>query len=78
MRDKAHYLDMMDRNPNASVGVNLAAEAVLAACGWNPDNWGEAGKIARGLRKLYGKTMTPDQVREEMEAPAHWKCEASN
>jgi hypothetical protein len=83
MRDRAHYIDMLDRNPGATVGVTLAAKAILASCGWlqerwSPDSGAEQGKISRELRKLYGDTMTPDEVRTEMDHTSHWKCVASN
>lgn len=71
MRDKQHYLNMLDRNPNTSVGFTLAAAAVYAAqygvC--EPDNHSteEWKHIARDLNTVYGETLTRDEVLFEMD-----------
>jgi len=70
MRDKQHYLNMFDRNPNASIRFTLAAAAVYAArygvC--EPDNHSteEWKQIARDLKVGYGETLTRDEVLFEM------------
>lgn len=71
MRDRQHYLNMFDRNPNASVGFTLAAAAVYAArygmC--EPENHSseEWKQIARDLKGAYGETLTRDEILFEMD-----------
>ena len=62
MRDEKHYLDMLDRNPNASIGVTLAAKMVASPHGENAD----VRDITRELKRQYGETLTPEEVRAEM------------
>jgi hypothetical protein len=70
MRDKQHYLDMLDQNPGAQVGFTLAASAIYAArygsceaADHGTDEWRE---IARDLKSRYGENLDTDQVRSEM------------
>jgi hypothetical protein len=74
MRTKKHYENLLDRNPNASVGFTLAAQAVYAARhgnypgpnesdGTDIDEW---RTIARNLKQKYGESLTVDEVRHEM------------
>lgn len=74
MRDKNHYLKLLEQNPDTAVGVSLAAAAVYAArfgsCEagiYASEKWKQ---IARRLRSKYGETLTPNQVRAEMEKPS--------
>lgn len=69
-RDKQHYLNMLEQNPNAQVGFTLAAAAVYAArygvcepADHGSEEWRE---IARDLKARYGETLDPDEVRAEM------------
>jgi hypothetical protein len=77
MRDAAHYRDMLNRNPNASVGFTLAAAAVYTAkygiCEAEQHSTPEFREIALSLKRKYGETLTADEVREEMdhEPPAN-------
>jgi hypothetical protein len=71
MRAKKHYEDMLDKNPNASVGFTLAADMVFAArhdiIHRADDHGGEEWKtIARNLKSKHGETLTGDEVRHEM------------
>lgn len=71
MRDKQHYLKLLDQNPNAQVGFSLAASAVYAArfgsC--EPSDHGSEAwrEIARDLKSRYGETLSVQEVRTEME-----------
>jgi hypothetical protein len=71
MRDKQHYLDLLDKNPNASVGFSLAAAAVYAArygiCEAEHHGTEEWRGIARALKSKYGENLTVDEVRAEIE-----------
>jgi len=73
MRDRPHFERLLNENPNASVGFSLAARAVYAArygvCEAEHHDTPEWGQIARDLKARYGETLTPDEVREEMDAP---------
>ena len=70
MRNKNHYLQLLDKNPNAGVGVTLAAAAVYAArfgkCEADDHSTNEWKQIARQLQGQYGETLSPDEVRTEM------------
>ena len=72
MRTKKHYENLLDKNPNASVGFTLAAQAVYASRNGvfdnNSDDFNdeEYRKIALGLKKKYGDNLAPDEVRREM------------
>ena len=73
MRDKAHYLDMLDRNPTATVGVSLAVKMVYAATVEPPqtdreerDDRGTMRRIWETLHAKYGETLTAEQARHEM------------
>jgi hypothetical protein len=61
-RDKAHFLKMLDDNPNATIGVTLAAKMVASPHGENAD----VRSITRELKRQYGETLTPEEVRAEM------------
>ena len=71
MRNKQHYLDMLDNNPNASVGFSLAAAGVYAArygvCEAEHHATEEWKAIARALKSKYGENLTVDEVRAEIE-----------
>lgn len=75
MRTQQHYLDMMRRNPGASVGFSLAAAAVYAsqhgACEAEHRSTDEWGAIARDLKRRYGESLTPSEVRREMGIAPH-------
>lgn len=70
MRDKQHYLRLLDQNPSASVGFALAASAVYAArygsCEAPDHGTEEWREIARDLKSRYGENLDTDQVRSEM------------
>ena len=70
MRDKKHYLKLLDENPHAFVGFALAAAAVYAArfgkCEADDRSTDEWKQIARHLRGQYGETLSPDEVRTAM------------
>ncbi len=70
MRTKKHYEDLLNRNPNASIGFTLAAQAVFASRhnAFTADDNGsdEWRTIARNLKSRYGENLTVDQVRHEM------------
>lgn len=70
MRTKKHYEEMLDKNPNASIGFTLAADMVYSAvhgtCGVADhieQNWRD---IARSLKSKYGENMSVNEVRTEM------------
>lgn len=73
MRDAAHYRRMMMENPDASVGVSLAAAAVYSArygaCEAS-DRTDEYREIVRTLKRAYGETMDAQTVLEAMDAGA--------
>lgn len=70
MRTKKHYENMLDQNPNASVGFTLAADMVFAARHGSikrgDDHGGDEWRtIARNLKSRYGENLTVDDVRKE-------------
>ncbi len=77
VRAKQHYLDLLARNPNATIGFALAAQAVYAARHGSFDgpnesdgtNMDEFRAIARSLKQKYGENLTREQVEAEMQAP---------
>ena len=76
MRTKKHYENMMNQNPNATVGFSLAAQAVYAAKYGNYPGPNESEgtdvsaweQIAHSLISKYGENLTADEVRSEMAA----------
>ena len=72
MRNEQHYRNMLERNPNASVGFTLAACMVYAArygyCEDEQRGTDEWATIARRLKSEYGESLEPDQVRAEMDS----------
>lgn len=70
MRDKQHYLRLLDQNPSAQVGFSLAASAVYAArygsCEAADHGTNEWSDIARDLKSRYGENLDADEVRAEM------------
>lgn len=72
MRDKAHYLKMLDNNPTAGVGYTLAASCVFAArhgmCGGDDHGSEEWKQIARDLKSKYGEHLSADEVRGLIES----------
>lgn len=76
MRIKKHYENLLNQNPNATVGFTLAAQAVYAAKNGNYPGPNESDgtdvsawkSIARELKSKYGENLTVEQVREEMAA----------
>jgi len=72
MRDKQHYLNLLDQNPDAQVGFTLAAAAVYAArygsCDPADHGTNEWREIARDLKSRYGESLDGDQVRAEMKS----------
>ena len=83
MRDKNHYLSMLDANPSATVGLLLAARAVYATRYGDADeaiineNHDRFSEIARELRSRYGENLTADEVRYEMSADFCRRCESA-
>lgn len=76
MRTKQHYIDLLDKNPNTTVGFTLAAQAVYAAKNGSFDS--DTGdnayrKIARSLKQKYGENLTVEQVKTEMEGQPEMK-----
>ena len=70
MRSKKHYEELLDKNPNASIGFTLAADMVYAAVNGKCDasdhieqSWRD---IARSLKSKYGENLSVDEVRSEM------------
>lgn len=74
MRTRKHYEDMLTRNPNASVGFTLAAQAVYAAKFgmFDPNSEDheeiEYRDIALRLRDKYGESLSVSEVRLEMKS----------
>lgn len=71
MRTEKHYNDMLDKNPNTSIGFTLAADMVYAARHGSIDTPNVHGdeewkNIARNLKSRHGENLTVDQVRHEM------------
>jgi hypothetical protein len=64
VRDKQHFLTLLDQSPSASVGFSLAAAAVYAArygaCEPEDHGTGKFRQIARDLKTRYGETLTTD------------------
>ncbi len=69
MRDRAHYVRMLDSNPNATIGFTLAAKMIVAACGAKGDEDETTRAVARRLKREYGEALSNDQVRAEMQLP---------
>lgn len=73
MRNKQHFIKLLDDNPTAAVGFTLAAAAVYAArygtCEPADHSATEFRAIARQLKSVYGENLTPEEVRAEMEKP---------
>ena len=71
MRDKQHYLQLLDQNPSAQVGFSLAAAAVYAArygsCEAADHGTEEWRTIARDLKSRYGENLDAADVIAEME-----------
>lgn len=71
-RTKQHYIDLLDKNPNATIGFTLAAQAVYAArngvfdANAEDHNYEAFRAIARGLKMKYGENLTVEQVRSEI------------
>ena len=72
MRDTNHYKELIERNPNATFGITLAADAVFAGrYGFYSEvhnhhrdvRW---TTIARYLRDEYGESLSGDDVLREM------------
>lgn len=74
MRTKKHYENLLNQNPNATIGFSLAAQAVYAAKNGifdpNDDDFDDTAyrMICRALKSKYGENLTADEVREEMAA----------
>mgnify|MGYP000964836166 CR=1 FL=1 len=76
MRTKKHYENLLNQNPNTTVGFSLAAQAVYAAKNGNYPGPNESDgtdvsewkTIACELKSKYGENLTVEQVREEMAA----------
>lgn len=73
MRNAKHFHDMLERNPNASVGFTLAASAIYAArygeCETEHHSTEEWKTIARDLKSRYGEQLDANEVRAEMKKP---------
>jgi len=67
MKDRTHYLDMLERNGGATIGYTLAARMVVSLPGVElpHDHW-KVRDTARWLRGRYGEVLTADEVRREM------------
>jgi hypothetical protein len=63
IRDRDHYLNLLDRNPNATIGFLLAAKMVVAATKGDEE---VVPAVARRLKREYGEALTNEQVRAEM------------
>lgn len=70
MRNEQHYRNVLEQNPNASVGFSLAACMVYAArygsCDDEQRSSEEWKTIARRLKSEYGENLEPEQVSAEM------------
>jgi hypothetical protein len=66
-RDLKHYLDILDRNPMATVGASLAAKMVLAAAGIIDPDSETIAPVTRRLLNDYGDALSIAQVRHELE-----------
>jgi hypothetical protein len=71
MRNEQHYRNMLEQNPNASIGFTLAAAMVYAArygiCETEHHGTDEWKTIARMLKTKYGENLDVDQVHDEMQ-----------
>jgi len=71
MRNEQHYRNMLEQNPNASVGFTLAAAMVYAArygaCEPEHHSTEEWKNIARRLKSEYGEILGTNQVSAEMD-----------
>jgi hypothetical protein len=76
MRTKKHYENLLNQNPNTTVGFTLAAQAVYAAKNGTYPGPNESDgtdiaawkSIASELKSKYGENLTVEQVRDEMAA----------
>ena len=67
MRNKKHYENLLNQNPNAMIGFSLAADAVIAAKNGVFETHNDEWKtIARDLKSKYGENLTVEQVQKEM------------
>jgi len=71
MRTKKHYDNMLDKNPNTTIGFTLAADMVFAArhniiCRADAHGGDEWSNIARALKQKYGENLTGGQICHEM------------
>jgi len=69
VKKRAHYMEMLENNKGASVGVTLAAYMVISG----PQRMVLADDIedewratVRRLKAAYGELLSPDEVRKEM------------
>lgn len=73
MRTHTHYTDLMQRNPNTSVGLSLATQAVYAAVHGSFDaNSDDHDReyyrnTYQRLQRKYGETLGADDVLNEMQ-----------
>lgn len=71
IRDATHWHKVLRGNPNASVGLTLAARMVCAALGSHttatPTGLELFRKVHRQLKQEFGEQMIPDDVRAMME-----------
>ena len=71
MRTERHYRQMLDKNPNASVGFTLAAAMIYAArygvCEAEQHITDEWETIARRLKSEYGENLSVDECSAEMD-----------
>jgi len=70
MRNENHYREMIEKNPEASIGFTLAASAIYAAqhglCEAEQSSTDEWRVIARDLKSRYGETLSGADVLDEM------------
>ena len=72
MRTRKHYETMMGKNPNTSIGISLAAQAVYAAARGSFDQNAEDydnelyRSIYLRLQRKYGESLSADEVKHEM------------
>jgi rubrerythrin len=62
MRDKAHYLDMMRQNPDASIGISLAAKAIYAARYGDADDMSDGRELTREMMGKYGDSIPAHEL----------------
>lgn len=71
MRDAKHFKNLINKNPNASIGFTLAASAVYASryvlCENEHHGTPEWKQIARDLKSKYGETLTAEETLAEMQ-----------